>query len=118
MRCASTMSWVESSFHIGLFAGTQRIVAACPQKRIPAHSGRTSCDISVRSKYPIPSSASATSATRRRLYRLLRSSGLARSAVLTDVLVVDIGILSYGCIGYCLQHALVARQGVLRKNVR
>jgi hypothetical protein len=48
--CAATMSSVVSSFHIGLLAGTQRIVAACPQNRMSLHSGRISGDISVMSK--------------------------------------------------------------------
>ena len=59
------MSWVLSSFHIGRFDGTARIVAASPQNFIPSQSGRTSGDISPMSKYPMPSSASATSTTRR-----------------------------------------------------
>jgi len=75
MPCASTISSVVSSFHIGRLGGTQRIVSAAPQNFIPSHNGRTSGHISVRSKYPIPSSASHTSTTRRYLYSFRTSNG-------------------------------------------
>src|SRR5262249_56830659 len=39
MPCALTISSVEPSFHIGLFAGTQRTVQATPQDFIPGASG-------------------------------------------------------------------------------
>src|SRR3954447_6673043 len=99
MRCASTMSCVESSFHMGLFDGTHRIVAACPQNFIPLQSGRTSGDIRVRLKYPIPSSASATSQTRKCAYRLLRSLRSARTAEGAAEAVSDISPLPRGSKG-------------------